>query len=53
VSEVDSKKVVYIRLDEDLVNKIDTLRKTEYGEIDRSEFIARILKKALEMEVRP
>jgi metal-responsive CopG/Arc/MetJ family transcriptional regulator len=50
---MDGKKVVYIRLDEDLVNKIDELRKTEYGEIDRSEFISRLLKKALELEVRP
>jgi metal-responsive CopG/Arc/MetJ family transcriptional regulator len=50
---MDGKKVVYIRLDEDLVHKIDELRKTEYGEIDRSEFISRLLRKALELEVRP
>jgi len=50
---MDGKRVVYIRLEEDLVNKIDELRKTEYGEIDRSEFISRLLKKALELEVRP
>jgi metal-responsive CopG/Arc/MetJ family transcriptional regulator len=50
---MDGKKVVYIRLEEDLVNKIDELRRTEYGEIDRSEFIARLLRKALELEVRP
>jgi len=50
---MDGKRVVYIRLEEELVNKIDELRKTEYGEIDRSEFISRLLKKALELEVRP
>ena len=50
---MDSKKVVYIRLDEDVLKKIDELRKTEYGEIDRSDFIGRLLKKALELEVKP
>jgi len=50
---MDGKRVVYIRLDEDLVNKIDELINTAYGEIDRSEFIARLLKKALELEVKP
>jgi metal-responsive CopG/Arc/MetJ family transcriptional regulator len=45
------KRAIYIKLDEELVEEIDRMRKTEVGEIDRSDYIANIIKKHLE-EVR-
>jgi metal-responsive CopG/Arc/MetJ family transcriptional regulator len=42
------KRPIYIKLDEELVEEIDRLRRTEVGEIDRSDYIASILKKHIE-----
>ncbi len=45
---MDRRKVIYVALPSEMVEKIDRLRKTEHGEIPRAEFIEMLLKKALE-----
>jgi metal-responsive CopG/Arc/MetJ family transcriptional regulator len=42
------KRAIYIKLDEELVEEIDRLRRTQIGEIDRSDYIANILKKYID-----
>jgi len=43
-----AKKAIYISLPEEMLVKIDRLRKTPKGEIPRAEFIENLLAKALE-----
>lgn len=48
---MDRRRPVYIWLDSDLIEVIDKMRKTEQGEISRSSFINKILRKYLEVEM--
>jgi len=45
-------KMIYVKIDEELLQKIDQLRKTPKGEIPRAEFLENIIRRAIaEMEV--
>jgi metal-responsive CopG/Arc/MetJ family transcriptional regulator len=45
-------KIIYVKLDEELIEKIDQLRKTPKGEIPRAEFLENLIRKAIsELEV--
>ncbi|MEM4167682.1 MAG: hypothetical protein QXW98_04505 [Candidatus Caldarchaeum sp.] len=43
------RTAIYVKLDEEVLEMIDKLRRTEFGVIDRSEYISRLLRKALGM----
>jgi Ribbon-helix-helix protein, copG family. len=50
MSGQENKVVIYLKVDRELVRRIDEMRKTPHGEIPRSQMIEAIIRKHLEEE---